>query len=196
MLKYLLPVCIFLCLSVPVWGLQAAHEAETIAAAIAEEIQTGEPIFLDLRTGEWTASLTQNLSKILLAREADLRDNPNSLQNPEFAMEITEEGYKQINLKDYGINAAVLVQVNLNVKWQERIEKNFFSYRSTRHPIYSFETKQIHLPEQRLIKISAYDFSRTDSPEKEVSRLRLRWFEPLVATTAIGSMIFLLWNFG
>lgn len=195
MLKYLLPVCILFSLCIPVWGLQAAHEAETIAVAIAKEIQTGEPIFLDLRTGEWTTSLNQSLAQILLTRGADLRDNPNSLQNPEFAMDTTEEGFKQINLKEYSITSAVLVQVNLNVKWQERVEKNFFSYRSTRHPIYSFETKQIHLPDQRLIKVSSYDFSRADSPEREDSRLRLRWFEPLVAATAIGSMIFLLWNF-
>ncbi len=195
MLKYLLPVCILFSLCIPVWGLQAAHEAETIAVAIAKEIQTGEPIFLDLRTGEWTTSLNQSLAQILLTRGADLRDNPNSLQSPEFAMDNTEDGFKQINLKEYSITSAVLVQVNLNVKWQEQVEKNFFSYRSTRHPIYSFETKQIHLPDQRLIKVSSYDFSRADSPEREDSRLRLRWFEPLVAATAIGSMIFLLWNF-
>jgi hypothetical protein len=110
-------------------------------------------------------------------------------------MDSAEEGYKQINLNNYSISTAVLVQVTLNVKWQEQIEKNFFSYRSTRRPIYSFETKQIHLPDQRLTKVSSYDFSRADSPEREDSRLRLRWFEPLVAATAIGSMIFLLWNF-
>ncbi|MDD4310333.1 MAG: hypothetical protein PHO32_08135, partial [Candidatus Cloacimonetes bacterium] len=75
------------------------------------------------------------------------------------------------------------------------VQKNFFSYRSERQPVYSFETRQIQLPEQRLLKISAYDFVRPNSPETVASRMQFRWFEPLVAGAAIGSMIFLLWNF-
>ncbi|MCK9309209.1 MAG: hypothetical protein PHH43_00960 [Candidatus Cloacimonetes bacterium] len=195
MFKYLLSVCIFLCLSLPAWCLKTAQEAEIIAKEIGKEIQTDEPIFIDLRAGEWTDPLIQDLSIILLNRGADLRDNPQTLQNPDYSLEVADNGSEQINLKDYGIASAVLVQVNLNIKWQEKIEKSFFSYHNTRQPVYSFETKQIHLPEQRLIKISAFDFSRPDSPESEVSSLRLRWFEPLVAAAAIGSMIFLLWNY-
>ncbi|MDD2228872.1 MAG: hypothetical protein PHY48_05640 [Candidatus Cloacimonetes bacterium] len=195
MFKYLLSVCIFLCLCLPTWSIKAAKEAEIIASEIAKEIQTDEPIFLDLRAGEWTAPLIQDLSRILLSRGADLRDNPNALQIPEYSLELADNSLGHINLPDYGITNAVLVQVNLSVKWQEKIEKSFFSYHSTRQPVYSFETKQIHLPDLRLIKISAYDFSRLDSPDSEVSNLRLRWFEPLVAAAAIGSMIFLLWNY-
>jgi len=195
MYKVLLPVCIFLCLCLPMFGVQASHEAELIAEAIANEIQTGEPIFLDIHAGEWTASLSQKLSLALLKRGADIRDNPNSLLNPEFDIEYTDEGFKQINLKDYALNSAVLVQVNMNIKWQEEVQKNFFSYRSIRRPVYSFETKQIRLPDKQLTKVSSYDFVREDAPEKDFSLLRLRWFEPIVAATAIGSMIFLLWNF-
>lgn len=195
MFKILLPVCIFLCFVLHVFGVQASHEAESIATAIAAEIQTGEPIFVDINAGEWTASLNQKLALALLQRGADLRENPNSLQNLEFELEYSDEGFKQINLKDYAIDSAVLVQVSMNIKWQEDVKKNFFSYRSIRRPVYSFETKQLLLPERKLLKISSYDFIRDDAPERDSSLLRLRWFEPIVAATAIGSMIFLLWNF-
>lgn len=195
MLRFLLPVCILLGLMLPLFGVQASHEAETIAMAIAAEIQTGEPIFMDIHAGEWTSPLYQKLSLSLLKKGADLRDNPHSLQNPEFELEYTDEGFKQINLKDYALSSALLVQVNMNIKWQEEVQKSFFSYRTIRHPVYSFETKQIKLPEKKLVKVGTYDFVRDDLPEKESSLLRLRWFEPIVAATAIGSMVFLLWNF-
>lgn len=194
MFKYLLPVFIFLAVCLPQWSMQATQEAEQIASAIASEIQTAEPIFLDLRTGEWTTALSQSLSKMLISRGADLRDNP-SLNAPNSINMADSDSLMPINLKSYGLNSAILVQVNLNVKWQEKVEKNFFSYRSSRHPVYSFETRQIHLPDQRIVKINSYDFNRMDAPETEASRLRLRWFEPIVAATAIGSMVFLLWNF-
>ncbi len=194
MIKYLLPVFIFLGLCLSSWGMQATHEAEQIASAIAKEIQTGEPIFLDLRTGEWTPALNQNLAKLLITQGADLRDNP-SIQTAELQTQAVTDTLMPINLKGYGISSALMVQVNLSVKWEEKVEKNFFSYRSSRHPVYIFETRQIHLPDQRILKISSYELDRKDTTETEASRLRLRWFEPIVAATAIGSMVFLLWNF-
>lgn len=189
MLKILLPVWIFLCLWLPLLAVQAAQEAVEIASAIAQEIQTGEPVFLELHTGEWTPALSQQLSMLLIERGTDLR-TANETDHSEL-----EPAVGQINLANYGLESALLVQVELNVKWLEVVQRNFFSYRSERHPIYSFETKQILLPQQRLIKVSSYDFNRPNSPDTEISRLRLRWFEPLVASAAIASMIFLLWNF-
>lgn len=186
MLRYLLPVCLLLCLCLPLSAVQMAQEAHDIASAIAGEIQTGQPVLLELRTGEWTPALSQQLSQLLIERGFDLRT---------FNQEASEPDSGLPDLATYGLNEALLVQVDLNIKWQEKVQRNFFSYHSERHPVYSFETRQIMLPEQRLIKVSAYDFYRDSSPDTEFSRLRLRWFEPLVASAAIASMIFLLWNF-
>ncbi|MDD4310494.1 MAG: hypothetical protein PHO32_08950, partial [Candidatus Cloacimonetes bacterium] len=172
MFKYLLPVWILLCLCLPLRAVQAAHEAQQIAAAIASEIQTGEPIILDLRTGEWTAALSQNLYDLLLKKGADLRTEAlDELDSNQMLTDEPEE-YNSPRLSDYGIDSAILVQVNLNVKWQDVVQKNFFSYRSERQPVYSFETRQIQLPEQRLLKISAYDFVRPKSPETVASRMQ------------------------
>ncbi|MDY0151435.1 MAG: hypothetical protein RBS43_04100 [Candidatus Cloacimonas sp.] len=189
MLKNLLPVWILLCVCLPLMAVQPAQEAVEIASAIAQEIQTGEPVFLELHTGEWTPALSQQIALLLIERGADLRTTY-SPDNSEL-----EPAAGHINLANFGLESALLVQVELNVKWLEVVQRNFFSYRSERRPIYSFETKQILLPQQRLIKVSSYDFNRPNSPDTEISRLRMRWFEPLVASAAVASMIFLLWNF-
>ena len=184
-----------MCLCLSLGAVQAAQEAETIAAAIAKEIQTDQPIFVDIHAGEWTAALAQNLYRLLIAKGADVRTQSQNQLDPASAFPPLDEEPGTLKLAEYNLGSAVLVQVNLNIKWQEEVNKSFFSYRSERRPVYSFETKQIKLPEQRLLKVSAYDFFRPNSPETQVSSLRLRWFEPLVAGAAIASMIFLLWNF-
>jgi hypothetical protein len=192
MIRYLLLVWILLlgCLSLN--AVQAAHEAEIIALAISTEIQTGQPVFLELNCGEWTPSLSQHLISQLLARNEDVRVD---FSGPDAELAESDSGSSRIKPSDYGLATALLVQVNLNLKWQEKVSRNFFSYRSVRQPVYSFEIRQIMLPEQKIIKISNYDFSRPNADEQETPQLRMRWFEPLVAGAAIASMIFLLWNF-
>lgn len=192
MYKILLPVCIFLCFSFALAAVQASHEAETIASAIASEIQTGQPVFLDIRCGDWTPSVTQHLTNSLLNKNIDVRTELSSdyTQTPD-----TQELESSIKLSDYGLSSALLVQVNLNIKWEDVVQRKFFSYNSERRPVYSFETRQILLPAMQISKISTYDFSRPNASDSQDSRLRFRWFEPLVASAAIASMIFLLWNF-
>jgi hypothetical protein len=141
---------------------------------------------------DWTSALTQELSALLIQRKLDLRIAREN-RVPDFGSEAEEA--QSFQLQDYGLDSALLVQVKLNLKWQEQVQRNFFSYRRDRLPVYSFETMQILLPEQRLLKLSSYDFSRPQAREAEASNLRMRWFEPLIAGAAIGSMIFLLWNF-
>ncbi len=188
MIKYLLPVWILLCYALPLSAVQATHEAEIVAYAIAAEIQTGQPVFLNLQCGDWTPALMQQLTHILVNQNVDLRLDKSSTED-------SEASNNMPNLTEYSLDSALLVQVNLNLKWQEKVQRNFFSYHSERSPVFSFETRQIQLPQQKVLKISTYDFIRPSSVDAEVSRLRLRWFEPLVAGAAIASMVFLLWNF-
>ncbi len=191
-MRFLLAVCISFCLCMPLLAIQATQEAKVIALAIADEIQTSQPVFLELDCGDWTSALTQELSALLIQRKLDLRIAREN-RVPDFGSEAEEA--QSFQLQDYGLDSALLVQVKLNLKWQEQVQRNFFSYRRDRLPVYSFETMQILLPEQRLLKLSSYDFSRPQAREAEASNLRMRWFEPLIAGAAIGSMIFLLWNF-
>lgn len=175
-------------------AVQISQEADSIAEILSSRIQTSEPIFISINAGEWTPSLYSSFSQKLLAKGLDIRTRIDQLP-------VTSEpglgnaAADSLDLAAYGISSACLIQIALNMKWEQHTGKTFFAYHNERRPVYSFEMKQIKLPEQRLIEISDYDYIRENAPETEVSRLRLRWFEPVVATAAIASMIILLWNF-
>jgi len=133
--------------------------------------------------------LSRSLSELLLEQNADIRET------------LTQSGYTDyggdsegIPLSDYGLESALLVQVQMNIKWQNIEHKSFFSYRSERNLINSFVVKQVQLPQQRLIAIDNYDFPQKSAQDSVLSAPRLHWFEPLIATTAIASIIFLLWT--
>ncbi|MGB3939860.1 MAG: hypothetical protein WBK79_08675, partial [Candidatus Cloacimonas acidaminovorans] len=74
MKKYLLPVCFLLLIS-KLLSFQETLTLDQIITEIATEIQTGQPIFLDINCGEWNPVLTQKLSTNLLEKGADLRYN-------------------------------------------------------------------------------------------------------------------------
>jgi len=171
-------------------AVQVSQEAATIAGALVDEIQTREPVILQVDAGEWTTPLEQELLSQLLAKGMDVRmspvgstpSEPDSLSNP-------------LNLAAYGIDSALLLKIGLNLKWEEHSSTGFFSYHSQRVPVYSFTASQISLPGWRIVKQSSFDFHRPNLQQTETSGLRLKWFEPLIASAAIVSLVFLLWNF-
>ncbi|HOH59923.1 MAG: hypothetical protein KBB33_02825 [Candidatus Cloacimonetes bacterium] len=171
------------------WAEQTQKEADEIASNLALLIEAGSPVFLDLRCGEWTPALSQSLSEELLAKGVDLREiKTHTLFDEESEMP------QSILLADYGITEARLVQVTLDLHWQVIEHKSFFSYRSERIPVYRFVVKQLVLPQHQLNKVDTYDFSPVGSRDSSISAPRLRWFDPLIAGTALASIIFLLWT--
>lgn len=188
MKKRILVILLLAC-ALFVWAEQLQKEADLIAVGIAGYIDTKMPVFLDLRCGEWTPALSQSLSQELLSKDTDLREIRSH--------EVFDENGRMPEaalLADYGILEATLVQVELNLKWQMIEHISFFSYRTERRPIYSFVIKQMKLPTHQLIEVSSYDFSPKVSRDSSISAPRLRWFEPLIASTALASIIFLLWT--
>jgi len=176
------------CVSVA-WAEKLHEEAGQIAAHIAGLLNSDMPVFLDIRCGEWTPALSQCLRDTLLERSFDLREaKSRALFDPD------NTNMENSKLSDYGINSAILISVELNLKWQVVERKSFLSYRSERIPVYSFITKQIQLPEYRLLSIDHYDFAPQDNIDSSISAPRLKWFEPLIASTAVASIIFLLWT--
>lgn len=171
-------------------ALQISQEAATIAVALVDEIQTTEPVILQVDAGEWTSSLEQELLSRLLAKGMDVRMNAASSASPE-----PDSLANTPNLAAYGIDRALLLKIGLNLKWEQRSSTGFFSYHSQRVPVYSFTTSQISLPGWRIVKQTSYDFYRPNNQQTDNSGLRLKWFEPLIASAAIVSLIFLLWNF-
>lgn len=168
---------------------QVHQVARSVAEHIAGFIKVDEPILMDIRCGEWTPALTQSLTELLLNSGADIRESTNHV----FSEDETAAS-DTISLQTYSLKSANLVRISLSMKWQVIEKKSFFSYQSERKPIYSFEVKQIRLPNQQLKYVNTYDYMPKDSKDSTLSSARLRWFEPLVATTALGTLIFLLWT--
>ena len=172
-----------------VWAEQPDEELGAVAQDIADAIALDQPLFLDLRCGEFSPALSRNLSQLLLEQGADIRQSSAHSFYTEFDPES-----ESISLDEYGLQQALLVQVQLNIKWVTKEHKSFLSYRTERKAVHSFEVKQVQLPGRQLIDIDSFEYMQPDSAENTVSAPHLRWFEPLIATTAIASIIFLLWT--
>ncbi len=171
------------------WAEQPIDDLEKIAQDIADAIAVDQPLFLDLRCGEFSPALSRNLSQLLLEREADIRQSSAHSFYTEFDPES-----ESISLEEYGLQQALLVQVQMNIKWITKEHKSFLSYRTERNPVHSFEVKQVQLPGRQLIDIDSFEYVQPNSAESTLSAPQLRWFEPLIATTAVASIIFLLWT--
>ncbi len=172
-----------------VWAEQPDEELGAVAQDIADAIALDQALFLDLRCGEFSPALSRNLSQLLLERGADIRQSSAHSFYTEFDPES-----ESISLDEYGLQQALLVQVQLNIKWVTKEHKSFLSYRTERKAVHSFEVKQVQLPGRQLIDMDSFEYMQPDSAENTVSAPHLRWFEPLIATTAIASIIFLLWT--
>jgi len=190
MKKYWLFVCFLLLIS-ELLSFQDPVTLDEITSEIAKEIQIGQPIFLDINCGEWNSELTQKLSNLLLAKGADLRYN---LQETASAQS-SPEAENIPNLMALGLDNALLVQIKLNIVWQETVKSSFFSYRTERYPVHIFDIRQIQLPAQQVLKITTHNLPRPNPDNSGMGSWHFRWFEPLVAGAAIGSLVFLLWNF-
>ena len=172
-----------------VWAEQPDDELGAVAHDIADAITLDQPLFLDLRCGEFSPALLRNLSQLLLERGADIRQSSEHSFYTDFDPEA-----ESISLDEYGLAQALLVQVQMNIKWVTKEHKSFLSYRTERKAVHSFEVKQVQLPGRQLIDIDSFDYVQPNNAESTMSAPHLRWFEPLIATTAIASIIFLLWT--
>jgi hypothetical protein len=172
-----------------VWAEKMHEEADQIALEIASWLDPGQALVLDIRCGEWTPALSQSLRQILLERLFDLRE----IRSQDL-LSLYETNPEAVDLSKYGIDSAVMVNVELNLKWQMLEHKKFLSYRTERVPVQSFVVKQIQLPEHRLLRIDNYDLVQKGTKDSSLSAPRLQWFEPLIVSSAVASIIFLLWT--
>lgn len=171
------------------WAESLHEEADSIAIRIAAGIPSGQAVFLKLRCGEYTQALSSSLRKELLARSIDLREVPDLL-----AINSSLEADSGLNLDAYGLKSALLIDVELQLSWETHEDKSFLAYRSRRIPVHRFVTKQIQLPQYRLQKIDNYDLMGQKNPDAGASTMKLKWFDPLLVSTAVASIIFLLWT--
>lgn len=165
-----------------------------IAQAIADEIITGEPIILDIRAGEWSQALATQIKRQLLEKDADIREATPKSHSPAFSDPETELDFEEYDLSQLHVGKALLVLVEMELRWHTIEHKTFLSYNSQRKPAYIFNIKQISLPSQRLLQINAINWELNTKETRKSSPPSTKWYEPLLVTTALASIIYLLWT--
>lgn len=176
-------------------------EMDKVSAEIAALINTDLPIFLEVRAGEWTSALTSGIKRLLLQKGADVRERRVQDHLPAASIEdeepidfLLEDDQDLIDLAPYLLKTASLVSIDLDLQWQVVEHKSFLSYRSERKPMYVFNIKQVLLPQQKLQKVSTYTHHPISEQTPAYATTSIKWFEPMLVTAALASIIYLLWT--
>lgn len=192
MIKTLL-ISLILMLATGLCANQNAFEVQAISSELIKSIDLSQAVFLEIRAGEYSSTLENELRLQLLKLGADIREYKLRVGNG--LNETSDESYdKQYTLSSYNLSRAHLIQINMDINWQLVEKKRIFSYQSSRVPVYSFEIKTIQLPEYKLLALSNYKHIGKNKLGFESGNHHLRWFDPIIATAALGSLIYLLWT--
>lgn len=196
-------ICALSMIILPLMALDTANRENRIrevVTVLTDSLHLENPVLLDIRCGEWTPLLESEMRRQLIARQADIRETDilwvrdYSAWLP-LAMET-----------DYGINGKMLLDMLglenvdiLELQLQQSVEmserRNFYSYSRYNTPVYKFVLKQITLPEQQLVALQEIKLTGTPEQESPGSILAMKWYEPVIASALIGSLIYLLWTF-
>ncbi len=169
----------------------ASAEPEFISERIVELIDVSRPLLLDIQAGDLTPRLDFLIRGLLLAKGADLREADPLAGS---AYSASGDSLAWADLAPYALQNLNLVSIGLELGGTTVEHKSFLSYRSERYPLYTFQVKQIRLPGHKLTSIDELAFTGTDRKNGGPSLSSLKWFEPVLATTALASLIYLLWT--
>jgi len=182
---------------VDVQALNMPQKTPEIVSGLVDSLVFTNPVIVDIRCGEWTPALERDLRQKLLALGIDLRETniglvkDNSDTMP-FETEDASSG-TQI-LKKLNLPKADLLELSLEQTIETGEKRNFFSYARYSAPVYRFELKQIALPEQKLIALREYKLIGNPEIENPGSLLAMKWYEPIIASAILGSLILMLWT--
>jgi hypothetical protein len=173
----------------------AGAELAKLGASIVALIDTEKPIFLEVRAGDWGPVLTGEIEKQLLEKGAEIRQLITGDQLP--ASSVTDSlitAVESFDLASYALEDAMLVRVDMELQWQTLEHRSFISYSSERKPIYVFTVRQIQLPEHRLEKVGSAQFQFSGEKSGVIASTGIKWFEPMLVTATLASIIYLLWT--
>jgi hypothetical protein len=178
-------------------ALNIAQKTPEIISGLVDSLVFDKPVIVDIRCGEWTPALERDLRQKLLALGIDLRETNIGLvkDNIDTSPEDTEDtGSGSQILKKLNLQKADLLELSLEQTIETGEKRNFFSYARYSAPVYRFELKQIALPEQKLIALREYQLTGNPEIENPGSLLAMKWYEPIIASAILGSLVLMLWT--
>lgn len=164
-------------------------DPDLISARIVDLVDAGEPILLDVQAGDLTSELDYKVRQLLLEKGADLREIDPAVMDGF----VTTERDTCENSSHFLVSAN-LVRISMELGGVTIEEKGFLTYHSERYPLYTFQIRQIALPAHSLRKIDSLSFVDKDPNAKSQPLTTIKWFEPVLASTALASIIYLLWT--
>lgn len=187
--------CLLLILAInTLCALSSEPAVSEAGRSIVQAIDTGEPIFIEIRAGQYSSALANEVKKQLLQKGADLREAELDYFSPA-QDSLNEYAFSQAGaLTQLGLKQARLVLVEMELDWKTVEERGFLSYSSTRIPLYHFNIKQIELPSGQLLKLDSFSQEAKTGPDSQKATKSITWFEPMLITAALASIIYLLWT--
>ncbi|MBW6514827.1 MAG: hypothetical protein K0B87_08755 [Candidatus Syntrophosphaera sp.] len=164
-------------------------EPDLISARIVELIDIGSPILLEVQAGDLTSALDFRIRRLLLEKGADLRE-----RDPDGPDSFTADSLWQSGFAPHALASFNLVRVTMELGGTTVERKSFLSYHRQRYPLHTFQVRQLTLPGNRLERIDSLSFMDRASGSNDQPLSTLKWFEPVLATTALASLIYLLWT--
>ncbi len=164
-------------------------EPELISVRIVELIDTGKPVILDIQAGDLTSELGYRIRRMLLDKGADLRETEAGALD-----DIALQEAQASEIPDRPLGEANLVRISMELGGLTIEEKGFLTYNSQRFPLYTFQIRQISLPAYSLKQIDSLSFVEKNINAKSQPLTTIKWFEPVLASTALASIIYLLWT--
>jgi hypothetical protein len=192
MKKWLVLLMAFLCVGLAAETHYASADPDLMSAGLTELIDISGPIFLDIQAGDLTPTLDLKIRGLLLDKGADLRETDAAGGEAYFYREADSTGVK--GLAPYALRSANLVSITLDLGSTTVESKGFLTYRSERHPLYTFQVKQIEVPGYRLKKVDELSFVDMGHKDRGQTVTNIKWFEPVLMCTALASLIYLLWT--
>ncbi len=176
------------------FSLTSAKEVFEVSKRIVEQIDTGDPVIIEIRAGQYSRALADEVKSQLLKKGADLREAQTDYYSPA-SDSLDEATYIPAKaLAQLGIKKARLILVEMELDWKTVEKRGFLSYSSTRIPLYHFYVKQISLPSGQLLQLESFSREADTSTKNQNISKGITWFEPMLITTALASIIYLLWT--
>jgi hypothetical protein len=179
--------------------LNTEQKAPEIISALLDTMSFQIPVVPDVRCGEWTPALERELRKVLLQKQVDVREINFGLvkDNSEIILPTTEsdsimDGSRLLQM--LRLPKADYLELNLEQSTETSERCGIISYARYETPVYRFILKQIALPEQKLSALREYTVKGEPEQENPGSLLSMKWYEPLLASAILGSLIYLLWT--
>lgn len=173
------------------------QQTTVIVSGLLDALVITNPVVLDIRCGEWTTSLDREIRLNLLKRGIEIREINIGLLSDESgslskAADEIDSGIKL--LETLKLQRADLLELSMEQTIETGEKRSIFSYARYNAPVYRFELKQVTLPEQRLVELKEYKLTGKPEIENPGSLLAMKWYEPIIASAILGSLVLMLWT--